>query len=68
MKNESDLMLKLAPISREELEENEELKKYRNPNYYLHIEKNRDGRSGVRIPIVFDLQRQVMKNAERISL
>lgn len=68
MKNESDLMLKLAPIPRDELEENEELKKYRNPNYYLHIEKNRDGRSGVSIPITFDLQRQVMKNAERIAL
>mgnify|MGYP001283591053 FL=1 len=68
MKNESDLMLKLTPISRDELEENEELKKYLNPNYYLHIEKNRDGRSGVRIPITFDLQRQTMKNAERISL
>lgn len=68
MKNECDLMLKLAPISREELEENEELKKYRNPNYYLHIEKNRDGRSGIRIPITFDMQRQLMKDAERISL
>jgi len=68
MKNESDLMLKLTPIPREELEENEELKKYSNPNYYIHIDKNRDGRSGVRIPITFDLQKQIMKDAERIAL
>ena len=68
MKNESDLMLKLTPIPREELEENEELKKYKNPNYYIHIDKNRDGRSGVRIPITFDLQKQIMKDAERIAL
>lgn len=45
----------------------EEIKKYLNPNYYLIIEKNRDGRSGVSIPIVFDLQKQTMKDAERIS-
>ncbi len=66
MKNECDLMLKLHPIPREELEENEELKKYLNPNYYILIEKNRDGRSGVRIPINFDMQKQIMKDAERI--
>jgi len=67
MKNECDLMLKLTPIPREEFELNEEIKKYLNPNYYLIIEKNRDGRSGVSIPIVFDLQKQTMKDAERIS-
>ena len=51
MKNECDLMLKLGPIPREELEENQLLNKYaQKPNYYLDIEKNRDGRSGVRIP------------------
>jgi len=68
MKNECDLMLKLSPISREEMEENEELDKYiQKPNYYLYVEKNRDGRSGVRIPINFDLQRQTMKDAERVG-
>ncbi|MBO8158473.1 MAG: AAA family ATPase [Thermosyntropha sp.] len=68
MKNECDLMLKLTPISKEELAENEELKKYLNPNYYIYIEKNRDGRSGVSLPIQFDLKRQIMKDAERIQL
>jgi replicative DNA helicase len=67
MKNECDLMLKLAPIPREDFELDEEIKKYLNPNYYLIIEKNRDGRSGVRIPVTFDLQKQIMKDAERIS-
>lgn len=65
MKNECDLMLKLSPIPREDLEEDLELKKYLNPNYYIYIDKNRDGRSGVRIPIVFDLQKQTMMDAER---
>lgn len=68
MKNECDLMLKLTPIPAEDFELDEEIKKYLNPNYYLIIEKNRDGRSGVRIPITFDLQKQTMKDAERISL
>nr|WP_242848891.1 replicative DNA helicase [Syntrophomonas palmitatica] len=67
MKNECDLMLKMTPIPREDHEEDPELKKYRNANYYLMIEKNRDGISGVRIPIVFDLQRQSMKDAERVE-
>ena len=67
MKNECDLMLKLSPIPREDLVEDENLKKYVNPNYYIVIEKNRDGRSGVRIPIQFDLQKQTMKDAERMA-
>ncbi len=67
MKNECDLMLKLSPIPREDLEEDENLKKYLNPNYYIYVEKNRDGRSGVRIPIVFDFQKQTMKDAKRVN-
>jgi replicative DNA helicase len=68
MKNECDLMLKLSPVSREDLEENEELKKYDvMPNYYISIDKNRDGQSGVRIPIFFDLQRQIMRDVNRVS-
>lgn len=66
MKNEADLLLKLVPIAREELEDNPELKNYVNPNYYIVVEKNRDGRSGVRLPITFDMQKQIMKDAERV--
>jgi len=69
MKNECDLMLKLSPISKEELEENEELKKYDTmPNYMIYIDKNRDGQSGIHIPILFDLQRQTMRDVKRVSI
>ncbi|HZW49621.1 MAG TPA: DnaB-like helicase C-terminal domain-containing protein [Bacillota bacterium] len=69
MKNECDLMLKLSPISKEELEENEELKKYDMlPNYAIYVDKNRDGQSGIRIPINFDLQRQTMMDVKRVSI
>lgn len=69
MKNECDLMLKIAPIPQQELEENQELQKYETtPNYSIFIEKNRDGQSGIRIPILFDQQRQVMHDAKRTSL
>lgn len=69
MKNECDLMLKLSPIPKEELEENEEFKKYDMvPNYTIFVDKNRDGQSGVRIPIYFDLQRQLMMDVKRVSI
>ena len=65
MKNEADLLLKLIPISKAEMEENEDLKNFIDPNYYIVVEKNRDGRSGLGLPITFDLQKQTMKDAER---
>lgn len=67
MKNECDLMLKLRPIPKEDLEENEQLKNYLSPNYYIDIEKNRDGQSGIKIPITFDMRKQIMKDAARVS-
>lgn len=69
MKNECDLMLKLAPIPKDELESNEELKKYDvMPNYSIYIDKNRDGQSGIIIPIQFDLQKQRLKDVKRVSI
>ncbi len=69
MKNECDLMLKLSPIPKEEQEESEELKKFDiMPNYAIFIDKNRDGQSGIRIPIYFDLQKQTMKDVKRVSI
>ncbi len=69
MKNECDLMLKLSPITKEEMEENEDLKKYDvMPNYAIYVDKNRDGQSGIRIPICFDLQRQMMMDVKRVSI
>ncbi len=69
MKNECDLLLKLSPISKEEQEENDELKKFDiMPNYSIFVDKNRDGQSGIRIPIYFDLQRQTMQDVKRVSV
>jgi len=69
MKNECDLMLKLSPISKEEMDDSEELKKFDIiPNYAIFVDKNRDGQSGIRIPIYFDLQRQSMKDVKRVSI
>ncbi|MEA1961336.1 MAG: DnaB-like helicase C-terminal domain-containing protein [Bacillota bacterium] len=69
MKNECDLMIKLSPIPKQEIEENDELKKYDViPNYSIFIEKNRDGQSGIQIPILFDLQRQIMRDVKRVSI
>ncbi|MGE5454611.1 MAG: replicative DNA helicase [Methylocystaceae bacterium] len=68
MKNECDLLLKLEPIPKDEYLENEELRKYREANYYLFIDKNRDGVGGVRIPIMFDKARQTLRDAERVAL
>lgn len=68
MKNECDLMLKLIPISKEELAEREEFKKFRDANYRLVVDKNRDGRSGIDILIHFDKARQIMRDAIPESL
>ncbi len=69
MKNECDLMLKLSPFSKEELAENPELKKYDvQPNYFIFVDKNRDGQSGIHIPIYFDLQRQTMRDPKRVTV
>jgi len=68
MKNECDLMLKLIPVSREELEEKEQLRKFKDVNYRLVVDKNRDGRSGIDIMIHFDKTRQVMRDAVLASL
>lgn len=68
MKNECDLMLKLVPISREELAEKDIYKKFKDVNYRLIVDKNRDGRSGIDVLINFDKERQIMKDATPISL
>jgi len=69
MKNECDLMLKLSPLSKEELAENPQLKKYDvMPNYEIYVDKNRDGQSGLHFPIYFDLERQSMRDPKRVSV
>ncbi len=69
MKNECDLMLKLSPLSKDDQETNPDLQKYDvMPNYEIFVDKNRDGQSGIRIPVYFDLGRQTMKDPKRVSV
>ncbi|MGE5422972.1 MAG: replicative DNA helicase [Ignavibacteriales bacterium] len=68
MKNECDLMLKLVPITKEELAEKDIYKKFKDVNYRVIVDKNRDGRSGIDVLINFDKERQIMKDAVPISL
>ncbi|MGE5404877.1 MAG: replicative DNA helicase, partial [Candidatus Saccharibacteria bacterium] len=68
MKNECDLMLKLVPVSKDELAEREELRKFKDVNYRIVVDKNRDGRSGIDILINFDKTRQTMRDAIPESL
>ena len=69
MKNECDLMLKLSPLSKDDQETNPDLQKYDvMPNYEIFVDKNRDGQSGIRIPVYFDLARQTMKDPKRVSV
>lgn len=64
MKNECDLLLKLGPIPKDDFDDPEKyLDRYQQaPNYYITIDKNRDGQSGIQLPIVFDLQKQLMQD------
>ena len=59
-------MLKMVPVSNEEIEQNEKLKKFRDVNYRLIIDKNRDGRSGIDIMIHFDKARQTLRDARLV--
>jgi replicative DNA helicase len=67
MKNEADLMLKLVPVSEETVQGLAKEKGiiYDNWNYDLEIDKNRDGPSGNRIPLHFDMAIQKITQATR---
>ena len=77
MKNECDLMLKLLPMC-EDLKDTDEVnaaqdkweKKYRRRyepfNYRLWVDKSRDSESGLSIPLVFDLERQQIREAREV--
>lgn len=64
MKNEADLMLKLEPITPEEANENPELQDIV-ANYWIRIDKNRDGPGGVDIPILFDKSTMIMSDPRK---
>ena len=61
MKNEADLLLKLEPISYDEASENPDLQDIV-ANYWIRVDKNRDGPGGVDIPILFDKNTMIMSD------
>lgn len=69
MKNECDLMLRFKPVPPEEVEEYQQAKGivYEHWNYVLEIDKNRDGASGNRIPISYDMQTQRIRQAVKLN-
>ena len=69
MENECDLMLKLWTADEKEALKIEEKhkKRYELFDYRLFIKKARDAESGVTIPLVFDKERQQIREAEEIK-
>jgi replicative DNA helicase len=78
MKNECDLMLKLLPQcpdlkdgeavqSAQDKHQRKYGKRYEPFNYRLWVDKSRDSESGISIPLVFDLERQVIRQAAEQS-
>ena len=57
MKNESDIYIKLLPMSKEEQVEASQKARENNwrtdPNYWVFVEKNRDGQGEVMVPVLF---------------
>lgn len=75
MKNETDLMLNLKPMDPDEKQADKFQKKvekankrrYEPFNYYLEVDKNRDGETGKIIPIVFNKRTQQIRQAKVIT-
>ncbi|MEN6460816.1 MAG: DnaB-like helicase C-terminal domain-containing protein [Syntrophomonas sp.] len=61
IKNECDLLLKLIPLTRDE--QQDDYSRYKNANYRLYVDKNRDGESDINIPLHFDKAVQRIKAA-----
>lgn len=57
IKNECDLMLKLIPLTKEQME-GKYAESHYNANYRLWIDKNRDGAGGKNIALHFDMEIQ----------
>lgn len=66
MENECDLMLMLIPVNWEQVEGIRALHKtkYEDFSHRLFIAKSRDSMAGVDIPIVFDKERQIIREAQ----
>jgi replicative DNA helicase len=65
MKNECDLMLKLLPTDEDTADEMRRIYKrdFEPFNYRLYIDKARDSQAGLAIPLVFDKDRQTIREA-----
>ncbi len=66
MKNEADLMLKLIPVADQEAMNKIQERTgnmYEPFNYRIFVEKARDSASNVSIPIVYDLEKQQLREA-----
>lgn len=70
MRNECDIVLKLLPVTKDDFKESIEKKndkKYEQFNYAIYVDKARDFPGGKYIPIVFDMERQQIREAIEIS-
>ncbi len=54
MENEADVFMKFKPMEADELLENQ------GRNYWIYVQKNRDGESGVMVPVLFNKRNQVI--------
>lgn len=53
MRNEADIMIKILPMSKEDMEEAKGQHYKKDPNYWLYLDKNRDGQGEALIPVLF---------------
>jgi len=69
MKNECDLMLKLVPKNLNEIKDYEANNNaiFETWNYLLEIDKSRDSRAGIGIPINFNKETQQMWEAKKLT-
>lgn len=58
MRNEADVLIKLLPMKPDEMEEAKHKGYKMNPNYWIYLDKNRDGQGGVMIPVLFNMEKQ----------
>jgi replicative DNA helicase len=64
MRNEADIMLKLLPMDNEEIEEAKRqatIRGYKvDPNYWIFVDKNRDGQGEMMIPVLFQKEKMTV--------
>lgn len=66
MRNEADIMIKLQNMSKDEMEESRQKGYKMNANYWVYLDKNRDGQGEVMIPVLF--QRETLSVIDVMNL